>query len=79
MAYDVLRADGIMPTVFNGANERAAEAYFAGRIGFIDIEDCVEEALNVVGNTPVDSIETIAAADAAARYAVDRFIGQHKR
>lgn len=79
MAYDVLRADGIMPTVFNGANERAAEAFFAGRIGFIDIEDCVEEALNVVGNTPVDSIETIAAADAAARYAVDRFIGQHKR
>ncbi len=79
MAYDALRADGIMPTVYNGANERAAEAYFAGHIGFIDIEDCVEEALNAVGNTPVDSIETIAAADAAARYAVDRFIGQHKR
>ncbi len=76
MAYDALRADGIMPTVYNGANERAAELYFAGRIGFIDIEDCVEAALNAIENRPVDALETIAAADAAARYAVDRFIGK---
>ncbi len=79
MAYDALRADGIMPTVFNGANERAAELYFAGRIGFSDIEDCVEAALNTVANGPADSLEAIAAADAAARDAVDRFIGQQKR
>ena len=79
MAYDALRADGIMPTVYNGANERAAELYFAGRIGFSDIEDCVEAALNAIENRPADSIETIAAADTAARYAVDRFVGQQKR
>ena len=76
MAYEALRADGIMPTVFNGANERAAELYFSGRIGFIDIEDCVEAALNAIGNRPADSLEAIAAADAAARYAVDRYTGQ---
>lgn len=75
MAYDALRADGIMPTVLNGANERAAELFFAGRIGFTDIEDCVEAALNAIENRPADSIETIAAADAAARYAVDRYAG----
>ena len=76
LAYDALRADGIMPTVFNGANERAAELYFSGHIGFSDIEDCVEAALNAIENRPVDALETIAAADAAARYAVDRFIGK---
>lgn len=73
MAYDALKADGVMPTVFNGANERAAELYFRGRIGFLGIEDCVEHALNTVENRAVDSLETIAAADAAARCAVDRF------
>lgn len=74
MAYGVLQAEGIMPTVYNGANERAAELYFDGRIGFIDIEDCVEAALNAIENRPADSVEAIAAADAAARYAVDRYV-----
>ena len=79
MAYDALKADGILPTVFNGANERAAELYFEGRIGFTEIEDCVEYALNAIENRPADSIEAIAAADAAARYAVDRFEQTLKR
>ena len=76
MAYDALRADGVMPTVYNGANERAAELYSAGRIGFTDIEDCVEAALNAIENRPADSVDAIAAADAAARYAVDRHAGK---
>lgn len=74
MAYDALRADGILPTVYNGANERAAELYFANDIGFLDIEDCVEYALNTIENRPADSIETITTADQAARDAVDRFV-----
>ena len=79
MAYDALRADGVMPTVFNGANERAAQLFFDGRIGFPEIEDGVEYALNAIENRPADSIEAIAAADAAARYAVDRFEKSLKR
>lgn len=79
MAYDALKADGIMPTVFNGANERAAEAYFAGRIGFIGIEECVDAALNAIENRPADSLEAIAAADRAARYTVDRYIAKNNR
>ena len=73
MAYDALRADGIMPTVYNGANERAAELYFSGRIGFTEIEDCVEYALNAIENRPADSIGAIAQADADARRAVDAY------
>ena len=71
MAYEALKADGVMPTVYNGANERAAELFFAGRIGFAQIEDCVEHALNTVENRPADTIEAIAEADAEARRAVD--------
>lgn len=74
MAYDALRADGVMPTVYNGANERAAEAYFAGRISFSNIEDCVEFALNAIENRPVDALETIERADADARRAVDEYV-----
>lgn len=73
MAYDALHADGIMPTVYNGANERAAELYFSGRIGFTEIEDCVEHALNAIENRPADSIGAIAQADADARRAVDAY------
>ena len=71
MAYEALKADGIMPTVYNGANERAAELYFAGDIGFAEIEDCVEYAMNRIENRIADTIETIAEADAEARRAVD--------
>ncbi len=77
MAYECLRADGTAPTVYNGANERAAEAYFAGRLGFADIEDCVEYALNAVENREADSIEAIAQADAQARTAADAFIRKY--
>ena len=76
MAYECLRADGTAPTVYNGANERAAEAYFAGRLGFADIEDCVEYALNAVENREADSIEAIAQADRLSREAADRFVAR---
>ncbi len=74
MAYDALRADGIMPTVYNGANERAAELFFEGCIGFSEIEDCVEYALNAIENRMPDFLETIAEADRAARCAVDESV-----
>ncbi len=74
MAYEVLRADGIMPTVYNGANERAAELYFEGCIGFWEIEDCVKAALNAVENRPADAMEAIEAADREARRAVDAYV-----
>ena len=74
MAYDALRADGVMPTVYNGANERAAQAFFDGQIGFADIEDCVEFALNAVENRPIETLASIEQADAAARRAVEDYL-----
>ena len=74
MAYDALRADGVMPTVYNGANERAAQCYFAGQIGFSDIEDCVEYALQTIPNRPADTLSAIEQADADARRAADEWV-----
>ncbi len=79
MAYDVLRADGVMPTAFNGANERAAQAYFNGQIDFAQIEDCVAFALDTVSNRPADTIEAIAEADAEARRAADAFVRKFRK
>ncbi|MDE2579223.1 MAG: 1-deoxy-D-xylulose-5-phosphate reductoisomerase [Hyphomicrobiales bacterium] len=44
VAIDALRAGGAMPTVLNAANEIAVEAFLAGRIGFGQIAEIVEEA-----------------------------------
>ena len=73
MAYDCLSAGGGCPVVYNGANERAAELFFAGRIGFLDIEDSVAYALDRFQNRPMGDLNDILAADGAARRLVDEF------
>jgi 1-deoxy-D-xylulose-5-phosphate reductoisomerase len=42
LAKGALREGGAIPTVLNGANEVAVEAFMAGRIGFYDIPRLVE-------------------------------------
>ena len=44
LAKQALREGGAVPTVLNGANEVAVEAFMAGRIGFFDIPRLVEAA-----------------------------------
>lgn len=53
--------------VYNGANEAAAALFFEGRIGFLDIDACVEEALAGYENTPMTSLEAVREADRKAR------------
>ena len=77
MAYDCLEAGGGCPVVYNGANERAAELFFDGRLGFLDIEDSVAYALEGFTNRPMRGLEDILAADGEARRLVDEF--QSKR
>ncbi|NBR79245.1 MAG: 1-deoxy-D-xylulose-5-phosphate reductoisomerase, partial [Alphaproteobacteria bacterium] len=40
-----MRAGGLMPTILNGANEVAVAAFLDGHIGFTDIADYVEAAM----------------------------------
>ena len=73
MAYDCLAAGGGCPVVYNGANERAAELFFTGRMGFLDIEDSVAYALDRFTDRAMRDLEDISAADGEARRLVDEF------
>ena len=73
MAYFCLKAGGGCPVVYNGANERAAELFFAGKLRFLEIEESVGYALDRFSNRPMEDLEDIIAADGEARRLVDEF------
>ena len=66
LAVRAAKEGGIMPTVMNGANEIAVDAFLNGRIAFLDIADVVDETMNKAKNTDV-SIDAILAADEFSR------------
>ena len=67
LAYEAGKAGGTAPCVLNGANEEAVAAFLAGRIGFLDIYDCIERAMDAQENVLHPSFGTLCEADAHAR------------
>jgi 1-deoxy-D-xylulose-5-phosphate reductoisomerase len=67
LAYDAGRTGGTLPAAMNAANEVAVAAFLAGRIRFTDIADIVEAVMLAHDTLPLESIETVEAADAKAR------------
>jgi 1-deoxy-D-xylulose-5-phosphate reductoisomerase len=61
------RASGAAPAVFNAANEQAVELFLEGRMAFGDIPEAISAALDELGAARGDNLETLRAADAAAR------------
>ena len=45
MAYSAIEQGGNMPCIMNAANEVAVQRFIDGKIGFLDIADCVERAM----------------------------------
>ncbi|MDD3171250.1 MAG: 1-deoxy-D-xylulose-5-phosphate reductoisomerase [Bacilli bacterium] len=43
MAYEVGKKGGLMPTVYNAANEAAVDLFIQGKIKFIEIENIIKE------------------------------------
>ena len=68
-AYRALEAGGIMPAVYNGANEAAVDMFIKGMIRFTDIADRVERAMDSIANAAVGSFEELLEYDAMARMA----------
>ncbi len=64
------REGGTAPCVLNAANEVAVAAFLAGAVGFPDIADLVEHALERVPAEPLESLEQVLDADRRAREAV---------
>lgn len=75
LAIEAIRKGGTVPAVMNGANEAAVAAFLQGRIGFLQIAELVEAAMNTVPFKEIASLSDVLEADAAAREAVRRMIG----
>lgn len=67
LAREALQAGGSAPTILNAANEIAVSAFLAGRIGFLDIAQVVEDTLLRLPALPLRSLEDVWSVDREAR------------
>ncbi len=68
------REGGILPTVFNSADEVAVEMFLEGKMTYTQISDSIAYALDSVKNIQNPALEQIFDADAQAREIVRRWI-----
>ena len=67
LALRAAAVGGSMPTVLNGANEIAVEAFLNQKIGFLDIPEVIEKTMDDHEVQPIDRITSVMDADAWAR------------
>lgn len=67
LAVKVGRAGGILPTVYNAANEEAVAAFLAGKTGFLNISELIAEAVSTCSNTDDPDVDSILEAERQAR------------
>jgi len=72
LARAALEQGGVAPVVLNAANELAVAAFLERRIGFDEIADTIERALDRVPPADLCSIEQCVAVDADVRREVGR-------
>ena len=63
-----------MPVSYNGADEVAVDLFLRGKIGFLEIADCVEYAMAHVERLSCSTEEEIFYVDAEARRLVLEYI-----
>lgn len=74
LAYNAMRAGGIMPCVMNAANEVAVEAFLKGRISYLRIAEIIDRALQETPNEKITSIEHIFETNLAARNLAEKLV-----
>lgn len=67
LAMEAARAGGTAPAVLNAADEAAVEAFLAGKIGFLDIIDWIEQALSAHTAGPAGTVGEVLEADRQTR------------
>jgi 1-deoxy-D-xylulose-5-phosphate reductoisomerase len=76
LAQRAARAGGTMPTILNAANETAVQAFLDGHLNFTSIPMVIEGVLDCAAAAPVPDLETVLAADRAARQAAANLIAR---
>lgn len=74
LAYEAIKAGGIMPTVLNAANEVAVEAFLNEKVKFTDIAVIIERSMAQFGPDKADSLEQVLQADSQAREVAEKVI-----
>lgn len=74
LAYQAGLADGVMPCVFNAANEIAVEYCLNAKLRFVDIPVVIEHTLNKIKNIENYTLEDIFATDAQSRDIAKNYI-----
>lgn len=67
LAYEAIKAGGIMPTVLNAANEIAVEAFLNEVVKFTDIALIIERSMAEFAPEAADTLERVLQADQDAR------------
>lgn len=67
LAYRVGRMGGIMPAVYNAANEVAVQLFLEQKISFLDIEAIINRSVETTVNITHPTLEEIIAADRDVR------------
>ncbi len=74
LAYEAVKAGGIMPTVLNAANEVAVDAFLNERVRFTAIAEIIERTMGRFTASPADSLDIVLEADRKARIEADAVI-----
>ncbi len=67
LAFQALKQGGAAPAVLNAANEIAVSAFLTHQLGFMQIPQLIEQALNAFSSAPAASISDLLALDQAVR------------
>jgi 1-deoxy-D-xylulose-5-phosphate reductoisomerase len=78
LAFQVLKAGGNAPVIFNAANEIAVEAFLQERIGFLQIPSIVSAALDNCEAGKINGLDEVLEFDRLAREATSEIINSGK-
>lgn len=76
LAYEAIKAGGIMPTVLNAANEIAVDAFLNEKVRFTDIAKIIERSMAQFKPESAETLELVLQADQNARDVARNVIAQ---
>lgn len=74
LAYKAGREGGILPCIFNSADEAAVELFIRGKLKYLQISEVIDKAMSDIKNIENPSVDDIFEADKLARKSVYDYI-----